>query len=99
MAEFKSPRKKGEKIEQGVTTQDKGIYIPPEQREPTDPENLQRSKAQFVAHQKAKKEKTLELAKFSKEYDEKKRKGKETPAPAPEAPVAKKLKSKGKKKA
>lgn len=95
MAVQKSPLKKGEKIEQGVMTSDKGVVIPLEQRESPDPENLYRTKAEFIAHQQAKKEKSLEVAKFSKEYDEKKRREKK--APKEEAPIAEKPKPKKKK--
>lgn len=66
----------------GVTSQDKGVYVSPEHREPTDPQNLHRSKAQFIAHQEAKKRKAAAMAKLSKDYDE--RKDEETLKPTQE---------------
>ncbi|GAF81017.1 unnamed protein product [marine sediment metagenome] len=81
MATTKSPLRKGEKIEQGVTTKDKGTFIPPDQRKPTDPANLHRSKAEFIEVQKANKEKAAEMSKLSKEYDEKKKKARLAPGP------------------
>ena len=96
MATQKSPIRKGERIEQGVTTEDKGVFIPVEKREPYDPENLHRSKAQFIEAQRVKKEKALKLEAYSKQLDaEKEQKMKELEteeAPAPEAPIEPKKK-------
>ncbi len=68
-------------IKDGVTAKDKGVYIPPEQRSPTDPEMLKRSKAQHIAAQNARKDKAADMEKHSREYDEKKRTGKGTSSP------------------
>ena len=61
----------------GVTTQDKGVYVPPENREPNDFQNLHRSKAQFIENQKLKAEKAQKMSEFSKQLDEQSKQKKE----------------------
>jgi hypothetical protein len=55
---------------QGVTTEDKGTYIPPSERAPYDPENLRRSKKQFIEAQRIRKEKELKIKEYASKLDE-----------------------------
>lgn len=54
-------RRKEDKIK------DKGVYIPPELREPYAPENIRLSKAEFIEKQRIKRERQLKI----KEYESK----------------------------
>jgi len=56
-------------IKKGVSTSDKGTYIPEDKREPYDPENLRLSKAQFVEKQRLRKEKAAKLEEVAKQID------------------------------
>ena len=79
---FKKDRK-----EQGVSTSDKGVFIPKENRAPYAPQNIGLTKAEFVEQEEKRREKALEMAKLSREYDQK-RKSQEEEKKIPEkAPV------------
>jgi len=87
MAIEKSPLRRGERAGQGLKTSDRGTVIPLEGRAPSHPEFLHMSKAQVLEVLRKEKEKALEMEKFSREYDERK---KEVAPPPPEAPKAEK---------
>jgi hypothetical protein len=54
---------------QGVTTDDKGTFIPENMRAPYDPKNLHRSKADFVEAQKIRREKEQKIKAYAAELD------------------------------
>ena len=55
--------------DKGMTTEEKGTFIPIEKRVPYDRQNLFRSKAEFIAHQKALKEKELKKEELYRQYE------------------------------
>jgi len=59
----------------GITTRDKGVFIPQEQRTPKQPQYLHMSKKDVVEAERKRKEKIAKLAQISADMD------KETPAP------------------
>ncbi len=88
MAERKSPLSKKE-IEEGVTTEKKGVVVPIEQRMPTTPELKRMTKKQHVQWHKDIMEKRAAAQTWSEEYDKKKKeKAPVTEGPAPEKSYA-----------
>ncbi len=54
-----------------VKRSDKGVVVPAHKAAPYDPENIHLTKAQFIAKQKARKEKELKVAEFTASLENK----------------------------
>ena len=72
-----------DKKEVGVKTSDKGTYIEPSDRAPYNPDNKFKSKAQFIADEKVRREKELKLKEYAAELDRESAGKIETPKPEP----------------
>ena len=74
------------KKEQGVTTTEKGVYIPKEKRMPYSPEYLHMSKAQFIEAEKKRRERELKHKELDVELDKGTEISQVKVAPAPQTP-------------
>jgi hypothetical protein len=54
-----------ERKEQGLKTTDKGTYIEPKDRAPYNPDNKFKSKAQFIADEKIRREEELKVKEYA----------------------------------
>jgi hypothetical protein len=82
-----------DKKEQGLKTTDKGKYVPPSERAPYNPDNKFKSKAQFIADEKERKEQELKVKEYAAGIKKEAAEKKETPKS--EAPKEEKPKSRG----
>jgi len=55
--------------QRGITSRDKGVFIPLSERVPTQPQYLHMSKSQVVEAERKRKEKNLRLAQISIDMD------------------------------
>jgi len=84
-----------EKKEQGLSTKEKGVYIPPEHRAPHRPEYLNMSKADVVAAEKKRRADDAKVKKYKEELKADKPAVAEKEEPKSESAIVEKAKKKG----
>ena len=81
--------------DKGKNPKAEGVYIPKDKRAPYNPDNLHKSKAQFIADEKKRIEDDAKIAAFKKDLKKPKVEAPTDPDPEePESAVEKKAKSK-----